>query len=289
MTRSRSNPSVLWATLILCAASVGTARAAAAGAPSFDPSSFDHSHAGFTALLNRHVSWNAAGTATAVDYSALARDRATLDAYTSALSAVKREEFKAWTKPQRMSFLINSYNALTLQRILSRYPNLESIRDLGNIVWDSPWKQRFFVLLGARRHLDELEHEMLRGAADFDEPRIHFAVNCASVGCPALRPEAFRPDLLSAQLEDQTRRFLRDRTRNRFEPAGRGTAWISPIFKWYAEDFEAGHRGHTSVQHFLQAYSLELTGSTEGRALLQRGAFALKYSDYSWKLNDRGR
>ena len=235
------------------------------------------------------MSWNAAGTATTVDYAALARDRTTLDAYTGSLSAIKMDEFNAWSKAERVSFLINAYNAFTLQRILSRYPNLESIRDLGNIVWDSPWKQRFFVLLGARRHLDEVEHELLRGAADFDEPRIHFAVNCASVGCPALRPEAYRPDRLSAQLEDQTRRFLRDRTRNRFDPDGRGTAWISPIFKWYAEDFEAGHRGHSSLQHFLQAYSQELTGSTDGRELLQRGAFALKYSDYSWKLNDRAR
>jgi len=284
MTRSRQHLSVLWATLVLCAASLSTARPAAADTASFDPT-----HARFTVLLNRHVTWNAAGTATTVDYSALARDRATLDTYTGSLSAVTIDEFNAWTQAQRVSFLINAYNAFTLQRILSRYPNLESIRDFGNIVFDSPWKQRFFLLLGARRHLDEVEHELLRGAADFDEPRIHFAVNCASIGCPALRPEAYRADRLSAQLEDQTRRFLRDRARNRFDPDGRGTAWISPIFKWYAEDFEAGHRGHVSVQHFLQTYGLELTGSTQDRELLQRGAFALKYSDYSWKLNDRDR
>lgn len=284
MTRSRCNLSVLLATLGVAWAS------SLAGAPvSARTASFDHSHAGFTALLSRHVLWNAAGTATSVDYAALAQDRAALDAYTRAVSAVAVDEFNTWSKAQRVSFLINAYNAFTLQRILSRYPNLKSIRDFGNIVFDSPWKQRFFRLLGATRHLDEVEHELLRGAADFDEPRIHFAVNCASIGCPALRPEAYRADLLAAQLEDQTRRFLRDRSRNRLDLQGRGTAWISPIFKWYDQDFMTGHQGHTSVRHFLNAYAPELTTSAQGRAVLQRGSFALKYADYSWELNDRSR
>lgn len=260
------------------------------GAPSAPPAvaaGFDHSHAAFSALLESHVRWNASGTASTVDYAALRRDRAALDAYTRTLSSVPNGEFSAWTVPERRSFLINAYNAFTLQLILSKYPDLRSIRDLGNIVFDSPWKRRFFNLLGAARHLDDVEHGLLRGAPDFDDPRIHFAVNCASVGCPALRPEAYRADRLDAQLEDQTRRFLRDRTRNRLETTGRPAAWVSPIFKWYRQDFESGHRGATSLPVFLGAYADALADSPEGRRALAGGEFALKYTDYDWTLNDR--
>lgn len=272
---------ILLAMLGLLAIGINPTFAGAAG--------FDHSHEQFTALLSRHVHWNAAGTATTVDYGALAQERAALESYSRALSAVSLAEFRSWPQPERMSFLINAYNAFTLQRILSRYPNLRSIRDLGNIVFDSPWKQRFFQLLGASRHLDEVEHELLRGAADFNEPRIHFAVNCASVGCPALRPEAYRADRLVAQLDDQTRRFLRDRSRNRFEPAGSGTAWISPIFKWYGEDFEQGHQGYDSLRGFLASYAEALAATPPAREQLRRGSFAVKYTDYSWDLNDAPR
>ena len=149
MTRSRCNLFALSATLLLSwAASAGGTAASARTAP------FDHSHAGFSALLGRHVHWNPAGTATTVDYAALASDGAALDAYTRNLSAVTVVEFNTWSQAERVSFLINAYNAFTLQRILSRYPHLSSIRDFGNIVFDSPWKQRFFRLLGAHRHLD---------------------------------------------------------------------------------------------------------------------------------------
>ncbi len=248
---------------------------------------FDQSHAAFSAILARHVRWNAPGTATTADYAALRRERAALETYTATLSAVSPSEFAGWGIRQRRSFLINAYNAFTLQHVLSRYPDLRSIRDLGNIVFNSPWKQRFFNLLGERRHLDDLEHGLLRGAADFDEPRIHFAVNCASVGCPALRPEAYRADLLESQLEDQTRRFLRDRSRNRFEPGAAGTAWVSPIFRWYAKDFEAGYPGAATLRDFLARYAEVLADSEASRQMLRRREFAVKYTAYSWDLNDR--
>jgi hypothetical protein len=258
----------------------------AAAQPAAVAAGFDHSHAAFSAILSRHVRWNEAGTATTVDYAALQRVRAPLDEYTKALSAVSPAEFGRWDLRQRRSFLINAYNAFTLQHVLSRYPRLGSIRDLGNIVFDSPWKQRFFDLLGERRHLDDLEHGLLRGAPDFDEPRIHFAVNCASVGCPALRPEAYRAEHLEAQLEDQTRRFLRDRSRNRFEPGAPATAWVSPIFKWYGEDFAAGHRGAATLREFLAAYADALADSEAGRNGIRRGGFAVKFTPYSWARND---
>ncbi|MCU0758800.1 MAG: DUF547 domain-containing protein [Steroidobacteraceae bacterium] len=254
--------------------------------PMAQAAGFDHSHQAFSALLARHVRWNEAGTASAVDYAGLARERPRLDAYTTSLSAVVMQEYAGWSLVQRRAFLINAYNAFTLQLILTRYPALESIRDLGNIVFDSPWKRRFFDLLGQRRHLDEIEHGLLRGAPDFDEPRIHFAVNCASVGCPALRPEAYRADRLDAQLEDQTRRFLRDRSRNRFDAAPTPVARISPIFRWYRGDFEAGHRGVASLEAFLALRAEALADTAGDRARVASGRFSIRYTDYSWALND---
>jgi hypothetical protein len=243
----------------------------------------DALHAPWTALLREHVAWNAAGTASTVDYDGFARDRAALDAYLTALAAVPQARFDGWPKADRQAFLINAYNAQTVALVLTRWPDLESIKDLGGL-FSSPWKQRYFDLLGTRRSLDEVEHGLLRGAPDFDEPRIHFAVNCASIGCPALRPEAYTAAALDAQLDDQTRRFLRDRSRNRYDPA-RGLLTVSKIFDWYAGDFERGLRGSRSVADFLGAYAGELAELSEARGRIGRGAVDLDYSDYDWALN----
>jgi hypothetical protein len=98
--------------------------------------------------------------------------------------------------------------------ILTKYPELESIKDLGS-VFSSPWKKKFFSLLGQERSLDDIEHGMIRAPGAFDDPRIHAGVVCASIGCPMLRPEAFTPEKLDAQLDDGMKRFLADGTRNR--------------------------------------------------------------------------
>ncbi|MGD8911013.1 MAG: DUF547 domain-containing protein, partial [Chromatiales bacterium] len=94
----------------------------------------------------------------------------------------------------------NPYNAFTIELILTKYPGIESIKELGGL-FRSPWKRRFFTLLGERRHLDNLEQDMIRAFGVFDEPRIHFALNCASIGCPMLRNEAYVAERLDLQLE----------------------------------------------------------------------------------------
>jgi len=238
----------------------------------------EHADADWTALLARHVSWNAAGTNTSVDYAGFARDREALKAYIDVLASVDEARFRDWPKPRRMAFLINAYNAYTIELVLTRYPDLASIRELGTL-WRSPWKRRFAPLLGKQRSLDDIEHVLLRGADDFDEPRIHFAVNCASVGCPALRPEAYQAQQLDAQLHDQTRRFLADRSRNRFE--GEDRLAVSSIFDWYAGDFDAVG----GVQPFLSAYADSLGASLDQHKALARGALQLAHLDYDWALN----
>lgn len=237
---------------------------------------FDHAYTDYAAVLGRHVHWTADGHASGVAYAALKRDPAPLQAVLDSLSAVTPAQFEAFDRAQQMAFLINAYNAFTLQRVLGRYPELKSIRDLGSLL-RSPWKQPFFELLGQTRHLDWIEHERLR--PDYSDPRVHFAVNCASIGCPALRPEPYRGDRLEAQLDDQQRRFLTDRTRNRFNAAD-GRLRVSQIFKWFAEDFAGDPRAWLAERTEL------LADTAADRARIAAGDYRLDYLSYDWTLND---
>lgn len=192
------------------------------------PSPFDHGHSAWDALLKQHVVVAPGGNASTLRYAALRSQRGTLKDYLDALSAVSAPTYGGWSRPQQLAFLINAYNAFTVELILTRYPDLNSIKDLGSFV-RSPWKKKFFRLLGQERSLDEVEHELMRASGIFDDPRIHFAVVCASVGCPKLRNEAFVAERLDSQLDDALRRFLSDRIRNRFD-ATHGTLAVSKIF-----------------------------------------------------------
>ncbi|MBI1396256.1 MAG: DUF547 domain-containing protein [Betaproteobacteria bacterium] len=245
-------------------------------------SAFDHSHAAWTALLKKHVVLLDGGNASRVDYYGFATDMPALQRYLDSLTAVSRSEYDGWTKPQRLAFLINAYNAFTIDKVLMRYPDLESIRDFGRF-FGNPWKDRFFTLFGESENLDGIEQGLIRAPGVFDEPRIHFAVNCASIGCPMLREEAYVAARLDAQLEEQTRRFLSDRSRNRYRD---GRLEVSKIFDWYAKDFEAGHHGITSVRQFLARYADLLADSDAGRAAVRAQKAEIDYLDYDWSLND---
>ncbi len=241
---------------------------------------FDGTHKQWDALLKQHVHWNKDGTASSVDYAGLAKDRARLDLYLKNLSSVDKQEYSRWPLNEQQAFLINAYNAHTVQLILTRYPNLASIKDFGGL-FSSPWKQEFFSLLGEKRSLDDVEHKLLRGDKRYKEPRIHFAVNCASIGCPALRDEAYTGAKLAAQLEDQTIRFLRDNSRNRFY-LKTGNYVVSRIFDWYQEDFDKYSKG---VKSFLIQYA-DKTGMHPAEvSYLKQNTFSLDYFTYDWSLN----
>jgi hypothetical protein len=242
----------------------------------------DQRHEALDELLRKTVQWNEEGTNTTVDYPRLADLRPALDNYLASLSVVRREDFETWPKPDRLAFLINAYNGFTLQLILDHYP-LDSIKDIGTF-WRSPWKQEFFTLLGDEMHLDHLEHHLIRDRSVYAEPRIHFAVNCASVGCPALRPEAYTGAMLEQQLQDQTHRFLADRSRNRLNNSRLS---VSPIFKWYREDFENSWRGSNSLRTFLARYSDALDLDESDEQLLINGNIDMEFGEYDWTLNDK--
>jgi hypothetical protein len=266
----------LTATAALATLQTGTAHAQAAG--------FDHAHAAWTALLRKHVRLLRGGQTTQVAYAGFAADRAALKAYLDSLSAVTPAAFSGWSKPERQAFLINAYNAFTVELILTKYPDLKSIKDLGSLL-SNPWKPKWVALLGGKVSLDDIEHAMLRKRGDYDDPRVHFAVNCASIGCPALREEAFVAARLDAQMDEQTLRFMSDRTRNRFN-AQRGRLELSKIFDWYGEDFRLGHRSIDSLPAFAARYADQLADAPADRQRIRAGGVDIAFTDYDWALND---
>ncbi|MBB1161979.1 DUF547 domain-containing protein [Aquariibacter albus] len=253
-----------------------------AAGPAAAAEAFDHGP--WTALLKRHVVLLRGGQASQVRYAGFATDRPALKAYLASLSALPRARFEAWTPAAQMAFLINAYNAWTVELILGRYPRLASIKDLGSLL-SSPWKPAWIPLLGETLSLDAIEHGRLRARGRYDDPRIHFAVNCASVGCPMLREEAFLPERLDAQLDEQTARFLADRSRNRYDAAS-GRLKVSKIFDWYGEDFRLGHRGIRSLAGFFASHAERLTEAPTDQARLRAGTVPIDFLDYDWALND---
>lgn len=260
---------------LLALIGIGGAAAAAAVAADAIPA-----HRVFDHLLRAHVHWQPGGSASVVDYAGFALDRAKLQTYLKSLSAVSAKTYAGWPDADQQAFLINAYNAATIELILGRYPALDSIKELGGLL-RSPWQQPVLDLLGKTRSLDDIEHGLLRGALNYRDPRIHFAVNCASVGCPALRNEAYVGARLDAQLEDQTRRFLSDRSRNRYDAADQSLL-LSPIFDWYGADFERLAGG---LKPFLLRYADALGLDAHARAVLTDTGLRIRFGDYDWRLN----
>jgi len=244
---------------------------------------FDHEHATWNLLVKNNVHWNLNRTASLVNYAGFQKTHDFLKRYLFSLSAVTRTEFDTFRREQQLAFLINAYNAFTVELILTEYPEVTSIKELGSL-FSSPWKRKFFLLLGESQNLDGIEHELIRGSGRYDEPLIHFAVNCASIGCPALLDEAFVAEKLDQQLLESTERFLNDRSRNRFD-ARTGTLEISSIFDWYAEDFSKGWRGYDSLHDFFRTHADWITDDAESVETLREAALRIEFLDYDWSLN----
>ena len=244
---------------------------------------FDHEHATWNLLVKNNVHWNLNRTASLVNYTGFQKTHDFLKRYLFSLSAVTRTEFDTFRREQQLAFLINAYNAFTVELILTEYPEVTSIKELGSL-FSSPWKRKFFLLLGESQNLDGIEHELIRGSGRYDEPLIHFAVNCASIGCPALLDEAFVAKKLDQQLLESTERFLSDRSRNRFD-ARTGTLEISSIFDWYAEDFSKGWRGYDSLHDFFRTHADWITDDAESVENLREAALRIEFLDYDWSLN----
>ena len=241
------------------------------------PPAFDHEHSGWSAVLKAHL------VGDDFDYAALKKERAPLDSYLRALEAVEPEAFAAWKRDERYAFWINAYNAYTIRAVVDAYP-VKSITDIGSkeeTVWDRrviPLGRLWKKGKGAKLSLNQIEHELLR--PEFQDARVHAAVNCASEGCPPLMERAFRAATLDEDLDARTRAWLADPKRNRFEP-GRKRVHLSRIFEWFREDFT---RGEQTLGQWLAKYAPEAQ-----RAFLESGEFEVRYLEYDWALNDAPR
>lgn len=240
---------------------------------------FDHSQ--WDSLLKDNVVELREGRATQVNYDGMLANRGQLSNYLTAIADVQKSDFETWAHAEQLAFLINAYNAWTVEFILTEYPELDSIKDLGSF-FNSPWSQEIVSLFGEQVSLDDVEHEMIRGWGRYNEPRIHFAVNCAAIGCPALGAEAFTGENLDQLLDKNTRRFMSDRERNYF---ANGRFYLSKIFDWYEEDFEKGWNGYNSLAEFVADYQKELDLSSEGMSAIANNRFRVRYTAYDWGLN----
>ena len=233
------------------------AYATAAGAPI--------SHDGYDKLLKKYVSDKGL-----VNYKALKADPAALDQYLALVS--KNPPAATWSKAEQMAYWINAYNAYTIRLILDHYP-LKSIKDIGSKIKipfvTTPWAAKFFSIGGSKMSLDNIEHGTLR--KNYNDPRIHFALVCASISCPRLRNEAYTAARLEAQLDDQGRDFLNNSTKNK--PA-KTSAQLSKYFDWYKGDWE---KNGQSVPKWVNKYS---TVKMDDQA-------TVSYLTYNWNLNEQ--
>ncbi len=211
--------------------------------------SIDHSV--WDQLLKQHVKSVSQNQSTAVDYSAFAEDHGRPKGYMTAISKVQKKTSDQWTSEAQLAFRINAYNDWTAELILTPWPHIKSIKDLGG-VFTSPWSKAFVPLFGKTWSLDDIEHELIRGSSRYQDRRLHLAVNCASIGCLALRAEAYTVDQIDRQLDEQTQLFLADRSRSRLN---KETLELSSIFKWYREDSEKGWLGYRALPDFLSAHA----------------------------------
>ncbi len=203
-----------------------------------------------------------------VDYAGFVEDSARLNAYLDLLSRHHPNE-AFWTDEQRLAYWINAYNAFTVKLIVDNYP-VEGIKEIKNGIpfVNTVWDIKFIEIEGQRYDLNNIEHGIIRSR--FEEPRIHFAVNCASVSCPNLRDEAYRAERLDQQLNEQARAFLSDATKNVVRT---DRVQLSKIFLWYRGDFT----GRQGLIDFLNRYApVKIDAEAE-----------VEYLDYDWRLNIR--
>jgi len=220
------------------------------------------SHNIFNELLSNYVS-----EVGEVNYKGFIADSVRFNEYFALLE--NNHPTMKWSKNERLAFWINTYNAYTIRLIIRNYP-VKSIKDLGGSIYkvNTAWDIKLINICEEIYDINNIEHQKIRD--QFDEPRIHFAINCASVSCPKLFNEAFYPERLEEQLEQVTREFVNDEKKNLITAE---KATISKIFSWYSGDFKLGNE---SVSDFINKYSeVKLNSDSD-----------VDYMDYDWSLND---
>jgi len=194
-----------------------------------------------------------------VDYKNFANNSSKLNDYLNYLATNSPKS--NWTKNEKLAYYINIYNAATVKLILDNYPT-KSIKNL-----KSPWGKKIVKIGSELVSLGDIEHKILR---KMGEPRIHFAINCASYSCPKLLNSAFKVATMEQQLELATKDFVNDTTRNIISE---NNIQLSEIFKWYKKDFT----NKTNLITYINKYSkIQIASNTK-----------INYKKYDWSLNER--
>ena len=204
-----------------------------------------------------------------VDYQGFKTEEQKLDQY---LSVLEHIDVKQLPRNEQFAFYINAYNAWTIKLVLSGYPGVTSIKDLGTI-FKSPWKKKICRIGGDIITLDDIEHEIIR--PKFKDPRVHFAINCAALSCPPLLARPYLGSTLEQQLDEVTRAFVNDAKSNYLTG---NTLYVSKIFKWFSEDFNNDIIGFF-LKYANDDFKLELES--------KRKEVKIKYLYYDWSLNGK--
>lgn len=222
------------------------------------------SHSIWNSLLQKHVDDKGF-----VGYKGIINDKAKFQEYLDLLSNTPPSD--KWSKKQKMAYWINAYNAFTVKLIIDNYP-VKSIKDIGSSIQipfvNTPWQYKFFKIGGEEMKLDQIEHKILR--KEFDDPRIHFAIVCASYSCPRLLNQAYTADKLDDQLNKQAKYFLANKTKNEITA---DKLKLSKYFTWYKGDFTK----NSSLIEYLNKYApVHINKDAD-----------IEYKDYNWSLNEQ--
>lgn len=255
--------------------------------------SFDHSYATYNSLLKRYVI-NAR-----VNYEGFINSRAEFETFLRALGSVDENVFESWTEEQRLAFWINAYNAFTIKAIIDHYPIKRSFTLVGIFYAPSDsilqikgvWTKLQFRALGNMVTLEEIEHETLR--KKFNEPRIHMAINCASISCPDLRNEAYTPEKLEEQLADASINFVNNPDKGVYVNEQSGKVKLSKIFKWFGDDFINNYgskklfNNYSLKENAVLNFTSEYIESEEVKEYLMNNKLKIGYLGYDWHLNEQ--
>jgi len=256
---------------------------AVALAISLSAQTFDHEYWSYAKLLHEHVHM------AVVDYTALKEHRRALADVMASLAEPSAADERAWTREQRLSFWINAYNLFTLRAIVDHYPirsawlTLQPRHSIRQI--DGVWTTLSWSAAGRTVTLDDIEHRILR--PEFKEPRVHFAINCASVGCPPLSPDPYRPATLNEQLDAAARGYL---ARAQGLQIRGDTLRVSRILEWYGEDFVTAFAPDAAgksdrLERVARAVVIHF-GPAAAAELARKPSTRIRYLEYDWSLND---
>lgn len=230
-------------------------------------------HGVWDRLLRKYVDGNGM-----VDYAAWKASESDTSSLKQYLSTLGRGDPEApTTQAGKLAFWINAYNALTVYGILEVYPTSSIRKHTAKVLGYNIWRDLLLPVAGKKYSLEDIEHKVLR---KLGEPRIHFAIVCASIGCPRLRNEAYTSAGLESQLADNTRDFF-SRPEHFRADAAKSVVHVSPILEWFGEDF-----GPTPQQR-LEKLVKYLPADSGVPRLVEHGDFSVRYLDYDWSLNDQ--